>query len=327
MSSTTPPTTATCPVCQSTNAKMWRSGFYEFEAQPYHLSRCPACSLIFVSPMPSDDCIARMYGDQYFQEDFIASRYTGDYEEIFRKRKHEFEDILRKIDSVIAEKKGVFFEIGAAGGAMLRSARDYGWKTQGLEISKWGSEHCRDKYHLDVKRGNFLQTNLPPEAHQVIFLGDVFEHFVDPSHALKKIHSALQSGGYIVLMLPMYISSWCFKIFMALQPFLRALSLPAEFSQLLKIQVDKKNHQGPPYHVYEYSKKTIARLLNSHNFEVRLIKGNLPIPESLTINQPRANALRRLVVGFALFSYKLVKWTSENFNFPLVRALVIAQKK
>ncbi len=319
--------TLLCPVCKSNSADLWRPNFYEFESEPYHLTRCRSCQLIFVSPMPTDECITKMYGDQYFQEDFIASRYRGDYEEIFQKRKYEFIDILNKIDSVVPEKTGTFFEIGAAGGAMLRAARDFGWKTQGLEISRWGSEHCRNQYHLDVKQGNFLHTDLPANAYQVIFLGDVFEHFVDPVRAIQKIHRSIEPNGFVVLMLPMYISSWCFKIFTAIEPLFRALKLPIEFNQLLKVKSSDDEKPLPPYHVYEYSKKTITHLLEKNGFKVKLIRGNLPVPESLSHVDSKAGFWKQLVLGLMHLTYRLIKASSENLNFPLVRGIVIAQKQ
>lgn len=315
-----------CPVCGSKARTIWLPSFYCFEGDNFDLSRCDVCRLIYVAPMPSDEIIQRMYGDRYFQEDFISSRYEGSYSDIFNKRRGEFEEVLGNIERYIPAAQRSLFEVGSAGGAFLQCAKMRGWNVSGLEISAWGVKNAKELYGISLTRGNFLHTDLPQSAYPVMFFGDVFEHFVKPLMAIEKINRSLAPGGYVVMLLPMYISSWTFRLFIAIRPLLKKLNLPQNFKVLLKLET-KDSSFNPPYHVYEYSRKTVRQLLENNGFRVLAIKGNLPIPESLAHAQDGESLTQSALRQAALFVYKLIKFGTENFNFPLVRSLVIAQKK
>ena len=169
---------------------------------------------------------------------------------------------------------------------------------------------------------------IPPDERKTLtshFNWDVFEHFVNPLTAIEKINRSLIPGGYVAMLLPMYISSWTFRVFIALRPILKKLNLPQNFKVLLKLET-KDSSFNPPYHVYEYSRKTVRRLLENSGFKVLAIKGNLPIPESLAHAQGGESLTRMVLRQAALWVYKMIKFSTENFNFPLVRSLVIAQK-
>ncbi|KKT93401.1 MAG: Methyltransferase type 11 [Parcubacteria group bacterium GW2011_GWF2_45_11] len=314
-----------CPVCGSEARTTVLSSFYCFEGDHFDLSRCAGCRLIHVAPMPSDEIIQRMYGDRYFQEDFISSRYEGSYSDIFNKRRAEFEEVLGNIERHIPAAHRSLFEVGSAGGAFLQCAKMRGWNVSGLEISAWGVQNAQKLYGISLTRGNFLNTELPERAYPVMFFGDVFEHFVNPLTAIEKINRSLIPGGYVAMLLPMYISSWTFRVFIALRPILKKLNLPQNFKVLLKLET-KDSSFNPPYHVYEYSRKTVRRLLENSGFKVLAIKGNLPIPESLAHAQGGESLTRMVLRQAALWVYKMIKFSTENFNFPLVRSLVIAQK-
>ncbi len=317
-------TSIKCPVCENQTISVFFPAFYHFEKVAYDLVKCKECQLIRVNPMPGDEVVERMYSDQYFKSDFISGRYEGSYEDILRKRRPEINEILQTLERSIPENKRSLFEVGAAGGAFLKCAKDRKWNVSGLEISSWGTRHSNEVYGVSVRQGNFQLTQLEDRAFPVMFFGDVFEHFTDPVHAIKKVNRSLTPEGYVVMLLPMYISSWTFPFFMSLRGFMKNFNLPKSFKVLLKFEADQEFN--PPYHVYEYSRKSIAGLLKRHGFEMLMIKGNLPVPESLSSAKPNerfgAKSLRLITLGI----YKILKFFSENFNFPLVRSLVIAKK-
>lgn len=318
--------TCPCPVCGAKNRKTLLSRFYQFEGDAFDLAQCSGCRLIHVDPMPTDEIVRRMYGDRYFQEDFISGRYEGSYSDIFKKRRGEFEEVLGNIEKYVPKAQRSLFEVGSAGGAFLQCAKTRGWNVGGLEISAWGVKNAQDLYGITLTRGNFLHTELPASAYPVMFLGDVFEHFTDPLAGIKKINRSLVLGGFVAMLLPMYISSWTFRLFIALRPLLKKLNLPQNFKVLLKLE-SKDESFNPPYHVYEYSRKTIRQLLENNGFRLLAVRGNLPIPESLAHAQGKESWTQAVMRNAALWIYKLIKFCTENFNFPLVRSLVIAQKK
>lgn len=313
-----------CPACRGKKQDVFFSDFYHFKGVAYSLVKCAQCSLISVDPMPSDEVLGQMYSDEYFQTGFISGRIEGSYEDIYKKRLPEMEDNLFQMEKHIPKEKRTMFEVGAAGGMFLKCAKDRGWKVSGLEFSSWGTKHANETYGIPVIQGNFLHATLPEPQYPVIFLGDVFEHFTDPLFGIQKIHKSLEPEGYVVMLLPMYISSWTFRFFMSLRGLLKDAPLPKSFKTLLKFNADKDFN--PPYHVYEYSKETITELLTRNGFHVLEIRGNLPVPESLSSGPADEATGSKIFRNIALGIYMTLKFFSENFNFPLVRSLVIAKK-
>ena len=80
---------------------------------------------------------------------------------------------------------------------------------------------------------------------------------------------------------------------------------PKPFRILLKVEpVDEK--KNPPYHIYEYSRKTISDLLERHGFCVEKIGGTLPIPEFLAGPQDGETTVQKIVRVTLLGIYKVI---------------------
>lgn len=314
-----------CPLCDRTSFRIFIPRFYHFKGQDFDLVRCEGCDLIRVNPIPADSVIKEMYGDHYFQHDWISGRCEGSYPEVFAKRIGEYEQMMKKIQSRNGMVKGILLEIGSAGGGFLDFAKKWGWEVEGLEISSWGIEHARDYYGIQVEQGDFVHAKLVPDRYQCVFLGDVFEHFSDPRLAIEKLNRSLKVGGCAVLLLPMYLSSWCFRLFRLFASFMKSIGLPREFRITVRME-PKDPAMNPPYHLFEYSPRTLSCLFEKYGFEKPDIQGILGIPEFLWHEKEKENIFQHAIRILLLAMFKAIQFSAEHFNFPIVRALVIAQK-
>ncbi len=315
----------TCPICEQTAFRIFISKFYSFKGTDFDLVRCTHCDLIRVNPIPSDSVIQEMYSDHYFQHDWISGRCEGSYPEIFAKRIDEYEQAMKRLEGRNGAAKGTLLEVGSAGGGFLDFAKKRGWEVEGLEISSWGVEHARDYYGIQVRQGDFVHAELSRDRYQCVFLGDVFEHFSDPLLAMQKLNHCLKIGGYAVLLLPMYLSSWCFWLFRLLASFIKFIGLPRELRITIRME-PKDPAMNPPYHLFEYSPRTLTELFEKYGFEKPDIQGILGVPEFLWHPKEKENIFQCMIRILLLTMFKTIQFSAERFNFPIVRALVIARK-
>lgn len=315
-----------CPLCQKFVLRVLIRKFYYFKGQHFDLVQCKGCHLIRVEPIPTDEIIQGMYDDGYFHEDWISGRCRGTYPEIFAKRLEEYREVMQAIEQKVDPENNVLLEIGSAGGGFLDFAKRRGWTVEGLEISSWGVRHAQEYYGIKAHQGDLIHSDLPERRYQVVFMGDVFEHFSDPAQALQKLNHTLKEGGYLVLLLPMYLSSWCFNFFRLCAPLIRLVKISKECRVLIRLE-PKAETFNPPYHIFEYSAKTMGELLEKSGFQPLEIKGVLPIPEFLKRTPERESLPSKAMRNLILLFYKAAKFGAENFNLPLVRARVIARKE
>lgn len=316
-----------CPICEIGRYRLLIQKFYHFKGNYFDLSRCESCLLIHVDPIPSNQLIEEMYRDEYFREDWIVGCYDGSYAEIMKKRiREEFQWVMDRVEKQRGPQKGTLLEVGAAGGGFLDFARKRGWTVEGLEISSWGVRHAMERYNIGLDRGNIVDASFRRNHYDVIFLGDVFEHVPVPMQVLQKLNQSMVTGGHLVMLLPMYVSSWCFRSLLFCAPFFRIIGIPRRLRILLKLE-PKDSAGNPPYHIFEYSKKTISLLLGKAGFRPLDIRGTLPVPEFLDRPSEGERFIQKGIRNLIKSAYKMIKFSTERLNFPLVRALVIASKE
>ncbi len=133
---------------------------------------------------------------------------------------------------------------------MLAEARDWGYKTTGVElaaeIAEWGREHLQ----LDIRVGTLDVQHFPDHEFDVVFLGDVIEHLLSPREVLNEIRRVLTVGGILAMAFPMELNS-----------------IPSRIRSLLSL---RKQSPHKPYHLYYYNLASMRRLLHQCGFEIAL---------------------------------------------------------
>jgi len=185
-----------------------------------------------LEPMPAEAMLAGAYAeaesDAYIEEE-AGQRATA-------------RTTLTRIEAH-AGRPGALLDLGCWVGFLLAEARDRGWRTLGVEPSRFGSTYAREQLGLEVITADASTAALPEGAFDAVALGDVIEHLPDPGAALDRIRSLLVPGGVL----------W--------------LAIPDAGSSLARL-MGRRWWSVIPTHVQYFTRDSITTLLRRHGFDV-----------------------------------------------------------
>ena len=187
-------------------------------------------------------------------------------------------------------------DIGCGYGYFLDIMQKKGWDAAGIEPSENASLLAIGK-GLNVIHGTIENAEFPENSFNAVTMFYVLEHLPDPYDALKKILMMLKPRGMLILRIP------------HTTPIVKFLSL-------LGI---KNNLYDAPFHLYDFSTKTMTSLLKKAGFSsIKIMPGRPTLPkkyfETITaiLSTGIGNILHILTMG--------------KFLLPGVSKTVIAMK-
>ncbi len=255
-----------CPLCGKGDSRSFPI-YYMLKDRRFSARKCNNCRFIFIDPRPTDADLGLMYSDEYFLfdgADFGAHSST-DYETAAIRGSVKFPIILGAIKRI--KPAGKFFEVGCGMGYFLNYAKNNGYDVSGIEYAALGAEACRSKFGLDVQQSSFEAWKVVPEAYDVIFLGDVLEHLVDPLSMLKKAHEMLKPGGVVAAEVPSTFNSIVGRLAVT------GMDLLGK----------ERKMSMPPYHVNEFTPGTLRKALKGSGYsQIRIIQ-RVKAPSTITL--------------------------------------------
>jgi Zn ribbon nucleic-acid-binding protein len=266
---------SSCPLCGSTNSKAFPI-YYTLREKRFDARECASCGFVYVAPKLTPDELAFMYSDDYFLHDGADSgaHSSTDYETAARRGSVKFPVVLGAIKKYVPS--GKYLEIGTGMGHFLKYAHDNGYDTFGVEFSELGAKHAQEKLGLNVVRSSFEDYAAPPESFDVIFMGDVLEHFVEPKAQLERAYSLIRKGGAV------------------------ACEVPGMFNTLVgraavmgyRLMNHTKKMPMPPYHVSEFMPDTLRKIYLDSGFEKVIIIQRIRSPKVITL---RGSVMEKLL--------------------------------
>jgi SAM-dependent methyltransferase len=154
--------------------------------------RCTTCGHMQLQPMPPEEVLESAY----------AGAASGDYVDEEAGQRETARRVLDRIAPHLPKEPARLLDLGCWVGFLPAEAEERGWQTVGVEPSEYASEYARKKLGLDVRTEDLFSADLPEEGFDVVVLGDVIEHLVDPGGALDRIGPLLGPGGVLAMMLP-----------------------------------------------------------------------------------------------------------------------------
>ncbi len=264
-----------CPLCTNDRSTDFPI-FYTFHRKDFQAKQCTACSFVYLDPRPTDEELALLYSDEYFLHDGAdcGAHSATDYETAAIKGSVKFPEILGAIRKF--KPSGDFFEIGCGMGYFLDYARGQGFRVSGIEYAAMGTKVCRERFGLDVRQSSFEEFPLQPGLYDVIFMGDVLEHLIDPRAMLEKARRMLKPSGIVAIEVPSMFNSIVGRLAVLGYTILRT----------------HKKMPMPPYHVNEFTPVTLKAMLLRAGFGRAFILQRIKTPGSITL---RGNMFEKAV--------------------------------
>lgn len=165
-----------------------------------------------LSKLPHSDYSVSQEGVVYYEraasvdygEDYFLKEYSNQYGKSYLEDEVSLRFLARqRLKTLISHRPppATLFEIGCAAGFFLDEARKAGYTVKGLEISKFASDHAKNKLGLDVVNIPFERFS-PELGFDVVSAYYVIEHFPDQKGVFAKISSLLNQNGLFSFAVP-----------------------------------------------------------------------------------------------------------------------------
>lgn len=182
-----------CEVCASSRSELM------FEKLSHQFVRCADCGLERISPQPTDDTLAQIYGAHYYN----AWGLHDDEDTVSALKKRTFSYVLDRLPAPAGTK---LLDCGAATGFLLEVARERGYDPYGLELSEFGAQEIARKLGPDhVFCGELQDAQFPgagPGDFGAITMCDYIEHVRDPRQTLTLARKLIAPGGSLAITTP-----------------------------------------------------------------------------------------------------------------------------
>lgn len=190
-----------CPVCQSDSRNIigkprTNSISVQFVDTDYKVVQCTNCQLYYVTPPIAftTEEWSKLYNSEYF----------SDQSKILIKRRKK--ELTQRFDTAIkltSSKVNYFryLDVGAGEGKGLIEAVNRGWEATGVDIVDNRLPDAKI-HNINFIESNLMDTNLPEDYFDFIYIDSVVEHVLNPFEYLTKIKSLLKPGGVIYVGVP-----------------------------------------------------------------------------------------------------------------------------
>jgi SAM-dependent methyltransferase len=238
---------ARCPLCGG-EADAWLKDTRDLHygiGGSWNYERCRDCAVVFLNPAPTEAFLANAYDDSYYSyQDFSPEPRWKRWV-----RRALCFDPGATGDPRFA-RPGRVLDIGCGSGQFLYRMKLAGWETHGVELSQKAALIGNEHYQLNIQAGTLSSARLPDAYFDYIRLNHSFEHIPDPLPTLARIHRYLAPEGLLFIGVP-NVDGW------------QARRYGKHWWNL-----------GPPVHPFNYSRRTLTRLLEQQGFEVVRFRTN-----------------------------------------------------
>jgi len=194
----------------------------------YRIVRCEQCGLVFVSPRPTEEEIARLYDDAYF----TSGSYPGNIHgggtaghvgalatpRLRRRAREEHQKTLRQIEALWQgqgkrDSAPRLLDVGCGAGYLLDAGRALGWEVQGVELSPFAADQAREEQGLPVFQGELAEASFPSESFDLIVMRELLEHVADPLALLLEARRIVRGDGLLFVQVPNDLEGMRMRLF------------------------------------------------------------------------------------------------------------------
>jgi 2-polyprenyl-3-methyl-5-hydroxy-6-metoxy-1,4-benzoquinol methylase len=263
---------------------------YKFKDKFLWAVKCNKCELVSIWPRPTDDEIVEMYASDYFTGDDKNTHHMEvAYVDLLQVDYSEGVNQMKKYT-----QNGNILDVGCATGNFLYALKNNGFNVKGIELSTFAAEFGRKNFGIDIVNKPYdfslLNHELPENYFDVVLMGDVLEHFTNPTEAMQLTYKILKPGGVALIQLPGTLNLISSKLgFM-----------------VYKLIGSQKTMYIPPFHLTEFSAKTATNMFKKCGFTKTVINQEVKHPSTIPL---RGSFLENTVkYVFQHINFYLTKW-------------------
>lgn len=187
-----------CPSCGSEKFKNYMVCHdYTVTNEPFVLTACESCNLIFTNPRPSKEHISKYYEST----DYIShSNKTSSLTDVLYKlvRSYSLRKKVQLINKFSTNRS--LLDYGCGTGHFLLAAKKKGWTITGIEPNNQARNAAELK--LDLQILSDLQNSDNKEEYDVITLWHVLEHVHDLKETVNILKNKLSKTGKLIIAVP-----------------------------------------------------------------------------------------------------------------------------
>lgn len=250
-----------CPLCGGREfVKLWKARDYHYgNPGEFGQSQCSQCKLAFLDPMFSEAELAAFYPKTYYA---FADRFEVHKPPRTLREHYYYIAGLRDYPTKDPRfpRPGKMLDVGCGSGWFIAQMRDAGWDVTGVEPSLDAVEYGRTKKGLNILHGSLLSVPFPSASFDYVRMNHSFEHMEHPNEVLDETWRILADDGKLMI------------------------GIPNRDSFNARLFGRFWHHLALPVHTFSYSVKTLTRMLNKHNFDVKQVVFNTnptPLLESI----------------------------------------------
>jgi SAM-dependent methyltransferase len=168
------------------------------EKEGWQVFKCRGCGLGFLDPRPSQEELAQLYNQNYFETHCLQGGELGSES---LKRRLRLEDWRLRIFGRF-KRRGKVLDIGCGYGYFLAACREKGYQVHGIDCSGFAVRHATEKLELNVTIGALDEIDMPAHEFDLVTFWHCLEHMQDPRDALDKATAWLKTDGLLIIEVP-----------------------------------------------------------------------------------------------------------------------------
>ncbi len=186
-----------CVLCGNTSG---RRVYAPEVTKPRILTRCNACGLLQMDPMPSDSELAA-----YYQEYDVLGEHSAYFQGLAQPNAMETaegKDFVQRVDWMLAHvpTPTSTLDVGSGSGFFLEIMKSRGLTAEGVEINERAAATTAQRVGTTVHPGTVF--DVPERTYQAVTLWDVVEHVNDPLGLLDRVHDLVEQDGWLFIETP-----------------------------------------------------------------------------------------------------------------------------
>lgn len=211
---------------------------------------------------PDEEALAQYYAEKYYQSEVGSFRksYPEDELEVIRLRIALRAARARALMDMSGP--GRLLDVGCGEGFALAAFHEEGWSVAGIDHSRAGVEAMNPQIAAHVEQGNLFELLdrriAADERFDLLWLGNVLEHVLDPVALLNALRRVLAPGGLLVVVVPNDGSDYHEELF-------------------AEGHVNERFWIAIPDHISYFTAESLWRTATATGWAMRELQGDFPI--------------------------------------------------